>query len=211
MTNLTDTIKLYETKLSELKSKTKPSFEQVVSVLLTRDEIQYFIEEDDAEHTQNLEEIKKNSENDNLLKAQIKQLRTDWNSEDKKEYLNRKDKLETEIDIYTRFPNSWWWQNFRLDISWWDRLDWLTNLGIIATSILATTIFSQTVKTVLAISGLNFWGTVVTLSQAAFGVVFAGGTLTDKGKEKVEKSLDKIKIPRHLHSEVIFFAAIILS
>ena len=211
MTNLTDTIKLYETKLSELKLTTQPSFDQVVSVLLTRDEIQYFIEEDDAEHTQNLEEIKKISEYDNLLKAQIKQLRIDWNSEDKKEYLNRKDKLETEIDIYTRFPNSWWWQSFRLDISWWDKLDWLTNLGTIATSILATTIFSQTVNTALAIGGLNFWGTVVTLSQAAFGVVFAGGTLTDKGKEKVEKSLDKIKIPRHLHSQVIFLAAIILS
>ena len=211
MTNLTDIIKLYETKFSELKSTTKPSFNQVVSVLLTRDQIQYFIEWDDVQHNQNLEDIQKLSEYDHLLKTQIKKLRTDWESEDKKEYLNRKNKLEQEIDIYTRFPDSWWWQSFRLDISRWDRFDWITNLGTIACSIVATSIFSQTVKTVLAIGGLNFWGTVVTLSQAALGVIFAGGTLTDRGKEKVEKSLDKIKVPRHLQTQIIFLAAIILS
>ncbi|NES02248.1 MAG: hypothetical protein F6K22_04995 [Okeania sp. SIO2F4] len=86
MTNLTDTIKLYETKLSKLKSTTKPSFEQVVSVLLTRDEIQYFMEEDDAEHTQNLEEIKKNSE----IEARfVEIIILNWSKKDFREIYNR--------------------------------------------------------------------------------------------------------------------------
>ncbi|MBW4555027.1 MAG: hypothetical protein KME59_03645 [Trichormus sp. ATA11-4-KO1] len=212
MTDLNNVINQYAVKLSELKSENVPQFYQVVQVLIVRDYIQEFIDENnDIENKSIIKDITEISRIDTELKQQLVRLRTAWTGKNREQYLEKKNKLEKEIDLYTKTPNSWWWTRFRHDISNWDRLDVITNVATVLVSIGATTIFTQTLQILLSIGGSSFVGTFTTLTQASLGVFFASGTLTDTGKKKVHKLLDKISIPRHFHSEVILLVAIMLS
>ncbi|MBE9051958.1 hypothetical protein IQ243_16300 [Nostocales cyanobacterium LEGE 11386] len=212
MTNLNNAINQYAVKLSELKLENTPQFDQVVQVLLLRDYIQEFIDEnDDIENKPTIKDITEISRIDTELKQQLVRLRTTWTGKDREQYLEKKNKLEKEIDLYTKNPNSWWWARFRHDISNWDRLDIIANIATVLVSIGATTIFTQTLQILLSIGGSSFVGTFTTLTQASLGVFFASGTLTDTGKKKAHKLLDKISIPRHFHSKVMLLVAIMLS
>ncbi|MDJ0732507.1 MAG: hypothetical protein QNJ47_00220 [Nostocaceae cyanobacterium] len=212
MTNFNDAIDQYQIQLTELKSTTIPSFDQVVQVLLIRDWIQEFIDEnDDIGNKQTVEDITIISKNDVELKKQLVRLISAWEGKHRKNYLIQKNQLEKEIELYTKKPNSWWWKKFRTQISNWDRSDWIANTATVFVSIGATAIFTQTLQVILAIGSSNIAGTFVTLTQALLGVFFAGGTLTDTGKNQVKKWLDKISIPRHFHSEVTLLAAIVLA
>lgn len=211
MADFGDVFNPYLNQLKQLKAATPPSFDQVVQVLRLRDQVQGAIKDQGTDRAQDIEAIAQISSTDAELKKQLLRLRKVWKGQAQKDYLIRKDKLEQTIDLYTQTPNCWWWRQFRFGISRWDRYDWISNAATVAVSIGATSVFTQTVQLIAAVGGFNFVGAFVTLSQVFLGGLFAGGTLTDKGRKEVGKLLDQTPLRRHLHSEAILAVALVLT
>ncbi len=103
---------------------------------------------------------------------------------------------------------AWWWfvEPAPPADPWWNQFDWCWNLLTVGCLVLAGSIATQTAQA-FSSYGLDIIGTFSTVTQGAGLVLVAGGALTDKGKQVVERALTSLKIPHSLHAEATFVLA----
>ena len=107
----------------------------------------------------------------------------------------------------------WWWlepyvpkfSGHKLD-----RLDWLWNVLSASCLVGSASLLTITAQAFSAVGGLDLLQALSTISQATGLVLVASGTLTDKGQKLVKRTLEKLNIPPHFHSETTLGAAALL-
>ncbi len=105
--------------------------------------------------------------------------------------------------------SAWWWF---LEVKqprppvYLASLDGLWKLGAAACLALAATFMTQTVKA-FSTQGFDVLGTMGTIAQGAGLAVVAQGTLTDRGKDRLQDTLHDLGVPTYLHEEATFAIA----
>ncbi|MEM6253026.1 MAG: hypothetical protein AAF821_08895 [Cyanobacteria bacterium P01_D01_bin.156] len=107
----------------------------------------------------------------------------------------------------------WWWleayipepARHRLD-----RFDWLWNLLSAASLMLSASLVTITAQAFSVVGGFDLLQTFSTLSQATGLVVIAGGSLTQRGRKLIKRTLRRFNLPAYLHAEVTLVASLLL-
>lgn len=196
--SLNSTVDHYALALEKIEvlsaSKTYPSPEQVLEVLIARDAVAATLDVGVSTNTKTLafiiqldEHLKKHQ----AIIAKAGQL-DEWRKS-------------------LHPPDTAWWWFFEApkEIHTWDRWDWLWEALTAAALVLSGSYMLNTMQA-FSIGGLGVAETFGTLTQAAGLALVGKGALTTDGKQKVNGGLNKLKIPEHLHSEVMFGFSILI-
>lgn len=197
---LSSTIASYRTALTALQTTCSPlSKEQVLDLLVARDAIEAALQETTPIPTYLLIRLK---ELDRDLKQQRKAI-------------TKTLKLEEWRKIHHPPETHWWWYFERpallpcLDepCPILEQLDWLWKLISIAALAISVTFILNTLKRVLA-GGLDAAGTSAVVLQTV--LTLAGGSaLTQQGREALESTLTRLRIPKHYWQEFGAFLSIV--
>ena len=190
--------KRYQTAIEEIENTrkrssslaTKPSAEQVLEVLLARDQLQNSIDECDQSSALTVKLLE--------LDARLRSLGPD---------LAKSGSLE-EWKASINPPESAWWWRFEppVQIGAWDKLDWFWN-GLTAAALAATASFSVTILQAMSVGGLSWQASLGTIAQGAGLALLGGGALTTEGQKKVQGLLRNYNIPPEFYSEITFAAS----
>ena len=110
---------------------------------------------------------------------------------------------------------AWWWRVEKDNLEKskapkiFNSLDWLWNLGSAVCLIFSTTFITQTAQA-FSTEGFDVLGTISTITQGAGLAIVAKGTLTDDGRQGLDKFWDDLNVPRYLHQEATFGLALSL-
>lgn len=195
----------YEQALDILQSEKKARPEQVLEVLLTRDQVQAAIEQASFISTAHLIQLKALDQD---LKDQRKLITTTIRLQDWRDFTQH-----SEID--------WWWHLeppalfpwLEQSHPWLESLDWLWKLLTIVTLTISATFILNTLRRVLA-GGVDAAGTFAVVLQSVLALA-GGSALTQQGREFLESLLTRLRIPKHYWQElgilmsVLFLAAVI--
>lgn len=169
-------------------SKTQPSSEQVLELLVARDAVAEVLGAGASTQTQTLAIV---LQLDERLKKQEVTIATAGKLAEWRKSLHPSE-------------SAWWWFfQAPKHIHPWDRWDWLWD-GLTATALVLSGSYMLSTLQAFSVGGLSVAETFGTLTQAAGLALVGKGALTSDGKEKVKTSFNKLKIPEHLHSEVMF-------
>lgn len=199
-TELDQALTAYADTLKTFISTPEPSFQQIVTVLRSRDRLQAILAsglQPDDEFLVKLVEL------DSELKRQANILC----------HVNHTEQLNQLRQTLQPPEQAWWWHLEPISDQppskpLLARLDWLWNVGTVTCLVIATSFITQTAKA-FSTEGFDFLGTLSTISQGAGLAVIAGGTLTDKGKQALSNILGNLKVPPSFHAEVTFGASLL--
>lgn len=189
---LDSTVERYANALEKIEaltaSKTHPSSEQVLEVLVARDAVAKVLSAGASTDTQTLAMV---LELDGRLKKQEVTIATVGQLAEWRKSLHP--------------PESAWWWFFQAPkhIHRWDHWDWIWE-ALTATVLVLSGSYLFSSLQAFSVGGLGVAETFGTLTQAAGLALVGKGTLTSDGRENVKTSFNKLKIPEHLHSEVMF-------
>lgn len=116
--------------------------------------------------------------------------------------------LENLRGTLNRATDYWWW-TFEPPISAWDRYDWVWNALTAGVLALAAS-FMVSIYSAFAAGDATVATALSTIVQAAGLAVIGGGALTADGQEKVKKILASLNIQPRFFAEATFILALLL-
>jgi tetratricopeptide (TPR) repeat protein len=195
VSELVSAVKQYNLTLTVLEkaATTHPSPQQVLNVLIARDEVRAVL----TAKTQNDEE--------SLMVIILLDQR-----------LKKQAGLITKIVHLAEWraslhpsPEAWWWF-LQPPIQRWDHLDGLWS-ALSVTSLTATLSLVVDISTRFLSGGPDTLAAFAVISQSCLTLLAAGGVLTTAGRQAIESLLKKLKIPKHFWHETSFgFAGLLL-
>ena len=194
VSDLASAVKQYDMTLTALEAAATrhPSPQQVIDVLMARDEVY-------AART-----AKTQTDKESLMIVI---------SLDKR--LNKQSKLITKLVKLADWraivhpPLDAWWWFLEPPTNQWDKFDWLWSAG-------SVTLLTASLSLVVDISSRFLTGVPDTLgaftitTQSVLTLLAAGGALTKTGQETIERLLISLNIPKHFQNEVKFGFALLL-
>jgi tetratricopeptide (TPR) repeat protein len=106
--------------------------------------------------------------------------------------------------------SAWWWYiQESVEVDPRNRWNWFWQTLTVA-CVVGSTAFIVNTARAFSTEGFDLMQTFSTIAQGAGLAVIAQGTLTDKGQKQVEKVLNNLNVPSHLHAEVTFGASLTL-
>lgn len=195
MTNseLVSGVKKYYLTLTTLEAAAaiNPSLQQVLDVLIARDEVQAALT---AKTQIDQESMISVIELDERLKKQA-------------QLITKLVKLANWRAILHPPAEAWWWF-LESPPHKWDKMDWMWSAGNI-------TFLTASLSLVVDISSRFLTGVPDTLgaftitTQSVLTLLAAGGALTKAGQEAIERILTSLNIPKHFQNEVKFGFALL--
>lgn len=178
-----NSVKYYEATLKTLEQTKSPSVEQILDVLIVRDEVQVALNEKTPTPAWSLIEVQRL---DNSLKQ-------------KSQLITQKIDLVQLREILQPPTSAWWW-SFEHS-SRWDNLDWLwsgLSVSFITISLgLVTAISSRFIS-----GGIDALGSIAVVTQGALTLVAGRGALTQVGQKTGQNLLTHLNIPKHFWQEI---------
>lgn len=206
---LNEAVKRYEQALDDLKSAISPiaettgttlSVEPFLEVFLARDVLQNHLGKDPPSSAM----LIRVGECDRELKHLFGDSLSTQSLNSRR---NLSEHLEDLRDVLKPSETAWWWFQ-KIPIRWWDRLDlaWntLTLIWLAATFSLLMDISTRFLS-----GGPGTFGAFAVIFQSALALA-GGGALTKTGQAIVDRSLQSMRVPRHLWQEYKFGAATLL-
>lgn len=191
--DLTKALSDYQLALSTvLTSTSKSSDQEVLNVLITRDQLQKVIQNEPNPDSEDLLKIVKL---DNSLKEQAS-------------WITQKIDLEEWRKTFDPPTTSWWWcleqPSHRLD-----RLDWLWRTLYIGCLTVAFSLVFNISSRFLS-GGADTLGAFTISAQTLLTLLTAQGTLTSVGQQGVRRVLSRLNIPRYWLQEIELFLSFLL-
>jgi tetratricopeptide (TPR) repeat protein len=130
--------------------------------------------------------------------------------------LRQQDKAIAAVDKLTdwqtlRHPpeTAWWWfPKVIYPTPWWDQFDGLCNVTALAFITAAIALILNT-SSRFFIGGADAWGSLAIVGQSVL-VLITGGSLTEKGRELLERTFTGLKISKHYWQEINAVLAFLL-
>ncbi|MEH2153934.1 tetratricopeptide repeat protein [Nostoc sp.] len=194
VSDLVSAVKQYDMTLTALEAAvtTHPSPQQVIDVLMARDEVY-------AART-----AKTQTDKESLMMV----ISLDERLKKQSELINKLVKLAEWRAIVHPPVEAWWWF-LEPPTNKWDKFDWLWSAG-------SLTLITASLSLVVDISSRFLTGVPDTLgaftitTQSVLTLLAAGGALTKTGQETIERLLISLNIPKHFQNEVKFGFALLL-
>ncbi|MEH2347605.1 MAG: tetratricopeptide repeat protein [Nostoc sp.] len=194
VSDLVSAVKQYDMTLTALETAvtTHPSPQQVMDVLIARDEVY-------AART-----AKTQTDKESLMMV----ISLDERLKKQGELITKLVKLADWRAIVHPPAEAWWWF-LEPPINQWDKFDWLWSIG-------SVTLITASLSLVVDISSRFLTGVPDTLgaftitTQSVLTLLAAGGALTKTGQETIERLLISLNIPKHFQNEVKFGFALLL-
>jgi tetratricopeptide (TPR) repeat protein len=194
VSDLVSAVKQYDMTLTALEAgaATHPSPQQVIDVLMARDEVY-------AART-----TKTPTDKESLMMV----VSLDERLKKQRELITKLVKLADWRAIVHPPVEAWWWF-LEPPTNQWDKFDWLWSAG-------SVTLLTASLSLVVDISSRFLTGVPDTLgaftitTQSVLTLLAAGGALTKTGQETIERLLISLNIPKHFQNEVKFGFALLL-
>ena len=194
VSDLACAVKQYNVTLTALEAAatTHPSPQQVMDVLIARDEVY-------AART-----AKTQTDKESLMMV----ISLDERLKKQGELITKLVKLADWRAIVHPPVEAWWWF-LEPPTNQWDKFDWLWSAG-------SVTLLTASLSLVVDISSRFLTGVPDTLgaftitTQSVLTLLAAGGALTKTGQEAIERLLSSLNIPKHFQNEVKFGFALLL-
>ncbi|MEH2269994.1 MAG: tetratricopeptide repeat protein [Nostoc sp.] len=194
VSDLVSAVKQYELTLTALEAAvtTHPSPQQVIDILMARDEVY-------AVRT-----AKTQTDKESLMMV----ISLDERLKKQSELITKLVKLADWRAIVHPPVEAWWWF-LEPPTNKWDKFDWLWSAG-------SVTLLTASLSLVVDISSRFLTGVPDTLgaftitTQSVLTLLAAGGALTKTGQETIERFLISLNIPKHFQNEVKFGFAFLL-
>ncbi|MEH1939227.1 MAG: tetratricopeptide repeat protein [Nostoc sp.] len=194
VSDLVSAVKQYELTLTALEAAatTHPSPQQVIDVLMARDEVY-------AVRT-----AKTQTDKESLMMV----ISLDERLKKQSELITKLVKLADWRAIVHPPVEAWWWF-LEPPTNQWDKFDWLWSAG-------SVTLLTASLSLVVDISSRFLTGVPDTLgaftitTQSVLTLLAAGGALTKTGQEAIERLLISLNIPKHFQNEVKFGFTLLL-
>jgi len=185
-------IKRYATTLAALeKAAPNLSDEQILRVLVARDAVQAVLTDKTQDPPKDLMTV---IQCDSRLKKQAKSIARAVRLADWRASLHPK-------------PEAWWWFfEPSTPLHWRDRFDWLCSALTVVCLTVALS-FVVDISSRFLSGGPDRWGALAVVAQSVLTMLTAGGTLTKAGREAVERTLTRLRLPKDLWQELNFILA----
>ena len=173
---------------------------QMLGIYLVRDVLQQQIEEGELA----AEQLETLSQSDEHFRQQLMMLSQKMDRRHLSELLHQLDKVRS---VLNPSPDAWWWFS-KVNVHWWDRLDWAWNTLTLVWLAASFSLLTDTTTRFFA-GGPGVVGGFAVIFQA-FLALMGGGSLTRTGQNLVERTLERFNLPKHYWQEVRFLGATLL-
>ena len=173
---------------------------QILGIYLVRDELQQQIEDGELV----AEQLAQLSQFDDRFRQQLDALSQQLDPRTLSDLLHQLDKVRS---VLNPSPETWWWFS-KVNVHWWDRLDWVWNTLTLVWLAASFSLLTDTATRFLT-GGPGVVGGFAVISQA-FLALIGGGSLTRTGQQIVERTLERFNLPKHYWQEVRFLGATLL-
>ncbi len=183
------------------KDRSKVKKEDVLSLLLARDEV---------EAAFNVKPNEKSSELLCLFEVDEKLSGLDHRLRKLEAVITNTISLDKWRSRLQREEAAWWWQ-FKpaRKVDAWDRVDWLWDALTLGTLALGAS-FMVSIIAALSVGSLTVAATLSTIAQIGGLAIVSQGALTKRGQEKVRDFMMRFKIAARFQSEVMLMMAALL-
>ena len=189
---LSQKLEQYKVSLATLEEAKQPPPEQVLEILLIRDEIYFLLNEQTQKQTKLYSTLHK-------LDAQLKK---------KSHLITQTVDLESLRTSFNPSTDAWWWK-FSPSTHKWNQFDWLWKF-------LTLTVLTACISLIFDISsrflssGPDTLGAFAITTQSVLTLVASGSAFTTFGRNEIQRFLEQIKIPKHFHQEISFGFSVLL-
>jgi len=183
------------------KNRSKVEKENVLSLLLARDEV---------EAAFNVKPDEKSSELLCLFDVDEKLSELDHRLGKLGDVIANTISLDKWCTRLHREEAAWWWQFKPVrKVDAWDRVDWLWDALTLGTLALGAS-FMVSIISALSVGSLTVAATLSTIAQIGGLAIVSQGALTKRGQEKVRDFMTRFKIAARFQSEVMLMMAALL-
>ncbi|MEO0826830.1 MAG: tetratricopeptide repeat protein [Cyanobacteria bacterium J06639_16] len=173
---------------------------QILEVYRVRDGLQQQVESGEL----SAEQLAKLGQLDDHFRHQLDDLSQQADRRHLSKMLDQLDKVRR---VFNPPVDAWWWFS-KVNVHWWDSLDWVWNALTLVFLTASFSLLTDTVTRFLT-GGPGVVGGFAVITQASLALI-GGGSLTKTGKQLVARALETLQLPKHYWQEIRCLGATVL-